>query len=91
MGKVKYHSDIQISDVYRDEKTGFEGTATAVVFFEYGCERVTLERVSKHDGKIEEHTFDAPRLINVRSGKKAETDRTGGPRPAPTRMSAPTR
>lgn len=77
-GKVKYESDITVGKRYRDPQTGIEGTATSVHFYQYACERVTLELLLK-DGKLEEYTFDSPRLESVESGKRATSDRTGGP------------
>lgn len=72
-----YVSDIVLGERYRDAQTGIEGTATAVHFYQYGCERVSLEAVVA--GKIEEYGFDAPRLIHVESGKRATSTKTGGP------------
>ena len=76
-----YKSDIVLGEKYRDEQTGIEGTATAVSFYQYGCERVNLEAVAQ--GKIEEYGFDAPRLTRVSTGAKAESPKTGGPDKAP--------
>lgn len=75
--KHHYGSDVKLGEKYRDEQTGIEGISIAVTFFQHACERVTLELVV--DGKIEEYTFDAPRLTHVDSGKQAEVDKTGGP------------
>lgn len=75
--KQKYETDIKLGERYRDEQTGITGVATGVQFYQYGCERVTLETVVA--GKIEEYSFDAPRLKHVDTGKLAETSRTGGP------------
>lgn len=77
MSKHKYTSDIILGQKYRDEQTGIVGTATAIYFFQYGCERTTLELVVA--GKIEDFTFDSPRLTHVETGKRAESTRTGGP------------
>lgn len=72
-----YESDIELGERYRDEQTGIEGVAVAIAFFQYACERITLELVV--EGKLEEYTFDAPRLVCVDSGKRAEAEKTGGP------------
>ncbi len=80
---MKYESDIELGKTYEDVRTKFMGAATAVCFFEHGCERVTLERVSIHDNRIETEVFDAPRLADVTSGKQATQHKTGGPRPQP--------
>lgn len=78
-GSVTYHSDITLGKRYRDPQTGITGTATAVYFFQYACERVALETV-KSDGELKEYTFDAPRLETVEERpKRVRTDRTGGP------------
>ena len=76
-GKQKYESDIILGDRYVDKQTGIEGTATAIHFYQYGCERVNLEAVV--EGKIEEYSFDAPRLTHKATDKVATTTRTGGP------------
>lgn len=76
--KQSYKTDIILGDRYRDDQTGIEGVATAVHFFQFACERVTLEVVNK-DGVINEYGFDAPRLTHTRSGKTAEVTKTGGP------------
>lgn len=76
-GKTEYGSDVVLGEEYVDEQTGIKGVATAISFFQYACERVTLELVV--DGKIEEFVFDAPRLVHAPSGEKAESEKTGGP------------
>jgi hypothetical protein len=63
---------------YRDTQTGIEGTATAVTFYQFGCERVALEAVIA--GKIEEYGFDAPRLRTVETDQPVRQHRTGGDR-----------
>lgn len=77
MSKQTYKTDIKLGEKYRDDQTGIEGTATAVIFFQYGCERADLETVV--NGKIETYGFDAPRLTHVETEKRATTKRTGGP------------
>jgi hypothetical protein len=74
----KYASDVKLGEKYRDPQTGIEGTSTSIHFYQYACERVTLEVVTP-DGKLEEYTFDSPRLENVATKKRATTTRTGGP------------
>lgn len=76
-GKTKYETDIVLGERYVDKQTGIEGTATAVHFYQYGCERVNLEAVV--EGKIEEYSFDAPRLTHKGTDRQATTTRTGGP------------
>jgi hypothetical protein len=75
--KTKYESDIVLGERYRDEQTGIEGVATIISFFQHACERVSLELVV--DGKIEEFTFDSPRLTRVSTGERATAEKTGGP------------
>ena len=75
--RTDYRSDIVLGDRYVDKQTEIEGTATAIHFYQHGCERVTLETVVA--GKIEEYGFDAPRLTHVASGVTATTTKTGGP------------
>lgn len=76
--KQQYESDVKLGERYRDDQTGIEGVAITIGFFQFACERITLELVLD-DGKLEEYTFDAPRLTHIESGKKAEVEETGGP------------
>lgn len=72
-----HESDVVLGDRYQDPLTGFEGVATAVTFYLHACERVSLEFVK--DGEIKYESFDAPRLVHVKSGEQPTTTRTGGP------------
>lgn len=74
---TKLKSDVTLGDRYRDPLTGFEGAATSVTFYLHACERVSLEFVK--DGEIKYESFDAPRLVHVKSGTQPTTTRTGGP------------
>lgn len=74
---VKFESDIVLGERYRDEQTGIEGTVIGVHFYQFGCERASVEAVV--DGKIEEYGFDAPRLTRIKTGKVATSTKTGGP------------
>jgi hypothetical protein len=76
---MNYLSDITLGERYRDDQSGFEGIATATYFYQFGCERVNLESFNKKTNDIVSLTFDAPRLTNVATGKKATVTRTGGP------------
>lgn len=79
MAKTKYTTDIKLGETYCDPQTGIRGVATSIHFYQYACERVTLEFL-KGDGELQENTFDAPRLENVKTpGVRATTERTGGP------------
>ena len=87
---TNYKSDIKLGERYRDDQTGVEGVATAVHFFQYACERITLEYL-KPDRELAELTFDAPRLTHIASEAKVTTARTGGPVRAGESRSVPTR
>lgn len=77
MPKTTYESDIKLGEEYTDVQTGIRGRATAIYFFEFACERVTLERLVEN--KIEVDTFDAPRLKHIPSQMTAVSERPGGP------------
>lgn len=77
--KTAYESDIIMGELYRDSQTEFEGIATGVFFYQYGCERVNLEAYDPQRKSITAIGFDAPRLVHVESGKVPEVKRTGGP------------
>lgn len=77
-GKNEYKSDIKLGRKYRDKNTGFTGTATAVVFYQHGCERVTLKGMNNH-GEIVEYGFDSPEVEDVETGKTPQVEKTGGP------------
>jgi hypothetical protein len=74
-----YTSDIVLGDKYRDTQTMFEGVATAIYFYQYGCERVQLETYDPASKEIKSISFDAPRLLHINTGKVATVTRTGGP------------
>lgn len=77
-GQQTYESDIVLGERYFDAQTGIAGVAIAIYFYPNSCERVTIEHVVK--GKIEEDTFDVPRLSSVKTPEvKATTTKTGGP------------
>lgn len=77
-GKQSYKTDVRLGEKYRDDQTGVEGIATAIHFFQYACERVTVEYL-KPDRELAELTFDAPRLTHIKTEKQMTTARTGGP------------
>lgn len=87
--RTDYTTDVVLGERYRDEQTGIEGIATAISFYQYGCERVNIEVVS-HDAKeIKDYGFDAPRLIRVRDEVPIPpSTRTGGPQPMVSRPGA---
>lgn len=79
MVRQKYKSDVVMGHVYRDTQTGFTGVATAVFFYQYGCERVQLEKFVASEGDIKALVFDAPRLVSIDTGKSPKVAKTGGP------------
>ena len=86
MSEVGYVSDVELGQKYLEERSGIEGTATAISFYEFGCKRVTLEHFNESKGEIQKYTFDAPRLKHVDTGLVPEVTKTGGPdRPMPRR------
>jgi hypothetical protein len=54
---------IDLGKSYRDEVTGFEGVATALVRYLDGPDRVGLE--SLHDGAVRLEYFDSTRLAAI--------------------------
>ena len=76
---MKYQSDIKLGERYKDEQTGYEGTATAIYFFQHACERVCIETFDAQRREVKTETFDAPRLTNVKTQKPARSPRPGGP------------
>lgn len=82
-----YISDIKLGEKYKEPRSGIEGTATAISFYEFACERVTLETFNESKGEIHEYTFDAPRLVSLETGKAAVVTKTGGPDRAMPRRS----
>jgi hypothetical protein len=78
---------ITLGDVARDSITGFEGVVVCVSECLHGCRRFTLQPKALHDGKpVEPASFDEPQLVLVfNHGMRREPDKTGGPRPEPTR------
>lgn len=87
---ITYTSDIQLGERYRDVQTGYEGTATAIAFYQYACERITLEAFDPSQVSIRYESFDAPRLISVKTGEVATATRPGGPLDVPAQRN-PTR
>lgn len=78
MAKTIFRTDIKHGRRYRDRATGFEGTATAVYFFEHGCERVNLKGLNGQ-GEVVEYVFDAPELEDAETRVRVQTKVPGGP------------
>lgn len=75
-----------MGDVAKDTITGFEGVVVARTKWLHGCERLTIQPQSLHDGKpVESATFDEPQLALVRRAVQLGTTDGGGPRPEPSR------
>jgi hypothetical protein len=79
MSQTSYSSDIILGETYRDEQTGYQGIATSVTFFQHACERVCIESFDAERKRVIEAVFDAPRLTHLASGRKAKSEKTGGP------------
>ena len=80
-----FKTNIVLGDRYRDDQTRIEGIAASIHFYQFACERVTLECI-KADGDLQELTFDAPRLTSLTvqpleepKQKKGKTTKPGGP------------
>lgn len=76
-GSENYRSDLVLGEMYREKSTGLVGKATAIVFFEHACERVTLRYL--HDGDLKEASFDAPEVESVRTSATPVQQKSGGP------------
>lgn len=64
MMEVKeWRSEIVLGGRYRDSDTQFEGVATAITFYRFGCERVLLRTLVSHVPV--EHWFDGPQLERI--------------------------
>ena len=74
---------VTLGDTVKDTILGYKGTVTSITEYLYGCRRCTLE-CKASDGKIQELTFDEPRLEVVKSKtpKPKPKQNTGGDRPA---------
>lgn len=75
-----FNTEVELGQKYRDTATGFEGTASAIYFFQHGCERVALKALNGN-GELVESVFDAPELEQLTSGRKVNLleKKSGGP------------
>ena len=75
-----FKSEIELGKKYTDSQTGFEGTASSVVFFQHGCERVCLKGLNKNN-ELVEYYFDSPELQLSETGEQVKLleQKTGGP------------
>ena len=78
---------VQLGDTVRETIIGYEGVVTAISEYLYGCRRCQIEFNGK-DGKLEELTFDEPRLEVVKSSWTKPKQDTGGDRPRMPRTGA---
>ena len=75
-----------LGDEVKDTITGFQGIVVCISQWYHGCKRVTVQSQVMKDGKpVEPVTFDEPQLILVESKQHKPQNKTGGPRPEPTR------
>ncbi|MCV7255272.1 hypothetical protein H7J86_24215 [Mycobacterium hackensackense] len=74
-----FRTDIVLGEKYRDTATGFEGTATAVYFYEHACERVNLKGLNTQ-GEVLDYVFDAPELVHAVTAARPTVTKAGGPR-----------
>lgn len=76
---------VTLGEKYRDEITGFVGTAIARVEYLNGCIRIELEGKVDKDGKPQESVFvDEQRLVHVGTRRRvASAAPVGGSRPRP--------
>lgn len=88
--KEAYKSDLKLGEKYRDNTTGLEGTLISIHFYEHACERGTLRYVD-NDKNVQEVSFDAPELVEVKTNRLAAVDRPGGPARAEGHRSTPSR
>lgn len=75
---MHYASDIILGQKYQHVRTGLEGHATAIYFFENACERVNIQYT--HDGDVKNETFDAVELKNLTTLEQARAEKAGGTR-----------
>lgn len=67
---MQYKSSVQLDHVYKDVPTGYQGTATAIIFFVNGSIRVELESAEMVGDAvvgIKRFLFDEKRLTEVKS------------------------
>lgn len=77
-------NNIVLGDDYKDDITGFQGVATAVTDYMFGCSRVLLEANTLEGGKPVDIWVEDMRLTHVRTRIKPESlAATGGTGPTP--------
>ena len=77
-----------LGEEYRDNITGFQGTATGHVNYISGCDQTLLAPRAKEDGSLVSGVwFDDDRLVHAESGNPIDIKgpTTGADMPAPVR------
>lgn len=74
---------VELGDTVKDTILGYEGVVTQITEYLYGCRRIGIE-FKAPGGKLEEFTFDEPRLEVIKSKTERPKPKqdTGGDRPA---------
>ena len=81
-GTKYYESQIILGRKYRHRRSGTEGWATSITFFENACERVILESYERNKltGKLTTtESFDSVELVDAETGDDVSTAKPGGP------------
>lgn len=72
---------VKLGDTVRDTILGYKGVVTSITEYLYACRRIGIE-LKGHEGKLEEFTFDEPRLEVIKSMEpEPKPRRNGGDRP----------
>lgn len=83
---------IKLGQKYRDNITGFEGTAVSRIEHLHGCVHIVLEAEVKDPGaKPEDLVIDEQRVESLRGAKPKATAMSGGPAPRSFRPTRRTR
>lgn len=89
-------NEIELGDVVKDTISGFQGVAVGWTRWLYGCDRITVQPQTLHEGKpIVCESFDLPQLVLVKKRvvklQVKDANTPGGPRPTPSRANVPSR
>ena len=78
---------IELGDVAKDTVTGLSGVVVGDMKWLHGCRRLTLQPQKMKDNvPVPMSTFDEPQLVLVKKASVKGTNKTGGPRPEPSRV-----
>lgn len=74
-------ADVVMGQEYTDVLTGIKGKAVAVYIYVTGCDQVCLLYTTGKRGeeKVEHHTVDASRLLELQEKSSSKRVRPGGP------------